>query len=289
MSLRRIGNALKSAGAEFVADDALSLAAALSFYAALSLAPLVLLLVTIAGFLGEDSQAALIDQVEAQVGVQGAGVIEMIVENAGRQKTQGVWSAVIGSAVLLFGAAGVFAQLQVSLNRIWEIEVQASGKQGVWLWIRTRLLCFGMIGAIAFLLLVSLAVSAMLPWLLEGWGVGSKLIDFFVTFAVYVVLFALIYKVLPDAHIAWSDVWVGALVTALLFALGKFAISQYLAYSSVGSAYGVAGSLIVLLVWVYYSTLILFFGAEVTQAYAREFGSRIVPKSYATRTARAIS
>lgn len=283
MAFRDIWRVMKSAAADFMEDGAMTLAAALSYYSALSLAPLMVLLITIAGFLGPETQQGVVEQVKAEVSPEAANAVQAVIENAETHQGAGIVSAILGSAVLLFGAATVFAQLQSSLNQIWEIEVVASGKQGLWIWIRTRLLSFGMILGIAFLLILSLAVSTALPIILGSLGLSLPFIDFGVTLVTHIVLFALIYKILPDAHIRWSDVLVGASMTALLFAIGKFGISRYLAYSSVGSAYGTAGSMVVLLLWVYYSAVIFFFGAELTQAYARVFGRQIVPKSYAVR------
>jgi len=283
MAFRDIWRVMKSAAVDFMEDGAMTLAAALSYYSALSLAPLMVLLITIAGFLGPETQQGVVDQVKAEVSPEAATAVQAVIENAETHQGAGIVSAILGIAVLLFGAATVFAQLQSSLNQIWEIEVVATGKKGLWIWIKTRLLSFGMILGIAFLLILSLAVSTALPIILGSLGLSLPFIDFGVTLVTHVVLFALIYKVLPDAHIRWSDVLVGASMTALLFAIGKFAISRYLAYSSVGSAYGTAGSMVVLLLWVYYSAVIFFFGAELTQAYARIFGRQIVPKSYAVR------
>lgn len=283
MNLRDTWRVIKSAGADFMEDGALTLAAALSYYAALSLAPLMVLLISIAGFLGPEAQQGIVDQVKSEVSPQAAQAVEAVIQNAGDNRGAGIVSAILGGVVLFFGAATVFAQLQSSLNQIWEIEVVATGKKSIWLWIRTRLLSFGMILGIAFLLMLSLAVSTALPIVLGQLGISLPFVDFGVTLITHVVLFALIYKILPDASIRWSDVFVGAAITAVLFAIGKFGISRYLAYSSVGSAYGTAGSMVVLLLWVYYSSVIFFFGAELTQAYARVFGRRIMPKSYAVR------
>lgn len=281
MNWRSIGKVIKSAATDFIEDDAMSLAAALSFYAALSLAPLLVLMISIAGVMGEDTQAGIVRQITSQVSPEAAEGVKMVIDNAQQNPRGGIWSSVIGGAILLFGAATVFAQLQFSLNRIWEIEVTAGGTKGLWLWIRKRLLCFGMILAIAFLLMLSLALSTALPMLLSAWGVSLPWLDFLITLASHILLFGLIYKILPDAKIGWSEVWVGATMTALLFALGKLAISQYLAYAGVGSAYGTAGSLVVLLVWVYYSSVVFFFGAELTQSYTRAVGGRIEPMPYA--------
>ncbi len=272
-------NFIKTSLSDFLRDDAMTRGAALAFYTALSLSPLLVILLSIASFLGEDTQQQLVNQISGLVGPEAASVIDTVIQNVDARPDIGSLSAIIGIATLIFSATGVLASLQNSLNRIWHIEGKPGS--GVWNWIRKRLLSFGMILAIGFLLIVSLTVSTVLNLFLAGTGMVWQTINFLVSFGVFVLLFALIFQYLPDANIAWKDVWVGAVMTALLFAVGKYVIGQYLGYSSVGSAYGAAGSLLVLLVWVYYSSLILFFGAEMTQVYSRRHGSRIQPDSHA--------
>ncbi len=281
MKVRAVWEAVKSAATGFIEDNVMSLSAALSFYSILSLAPLLMIVVTVAGFVGENTEVAMVRQVKLQIGHEGGEAIGTVLKNARSQRRTGVISAIIGGATLLFSAAGVFAQLQWSLNCVWNIRVKAGGAMTAWLWVRHRLLGFGMVLIIAALLMASTAASAILPWVLPDWSPLWAMAEIGISLAVYVVMFAMLYKTLPDAHIAWSDVWIGAALTAVLFTLGKFAIARYLAYSTVVSAYGAAGSLVALLVWVYYSALILLFGAELTQAYAAGFGRKIKPKSYA--------
>ena len=192
----------------------------------------------------------------------------------------------ISVVILLIGASGVFAQLQSALNTVWNVKAKPNG--GIWQFIRKRLLSFGMVLAIGFLLLVSLLVSAFLSGiskleinLLPGLTPLWQLVNFAISFGFISLLFALIYKYLPDVKIRWKDVWVGAIITALLFTLGKFAIGFYLGRGSLGSSYGAAGSLIVFLAWVFYSAQILLFGAEFTQVYARKYGRKICPNRHA--------
>jgi membrane protein len=270
---------LKVSLSDFLSDNAMTMGAALAFYTALSLSPLLILLLSVASFLGSNMQDQLVRQITSLIGPEAGSIISTIIENAGQQKVAATVSAVIGLATLVFSATGVFAALQSSLNRIWNIEAKPG--HGIWNYIRKRLLSLGMILAIGFLLIVSLAVSTTLNIILAGSGMVWQAVNFTVSLAVFILLFALMYKFLPDAEISWKDVWVGAAMTAVLFAIGKFAIGAYLGYSSVGSTYGAAGSLMVLLVWVYYSSLIVFFGAEMTQIYARKYGSRIQPESHA--------
>jgi membrane protein len=208
-----------------------------------------------------------------------------MVASAGRHGS-GVLATVVGLVTILFGATGVFVQLQDSLNHIWDVEAKPG--QGLRSFIMTRVISFGMILGIGFLLLVSLvvsaAVSAVGAWatgLLPGAKILVEILTFLVSFGVVTLLFAMIYKVLPDVKLAWRDVWIGATATALLFTIGKFLIGLYLARGSVSSSYGAAGSVVVLLLWIYYSSQILFFGAEFTKIYASRHGSHVAPEEHA--------
>lgn len=270
---------IKTSISDFLRDDAMTLGAALAFYTALSLSPLLIILLSVASFLGEGTKQGIVRQISEMVGPQAASVIETIIRNVDANPGAGSISAIIGTLAIIFSATGVLAALQKSLNRIWNIESKPGG--GVGNLLRKRLLSFGMILAIGFLLIVSLTVSTALNLVFAGTGIVWQIVNYLVTPGVFVLLFALIFRYLPDANIAWKNVWVGAAMTAVLFAVGIFAIGQYFRYSSIGSAYGAAGSLLVLLVWVYYSSLILFFGAEMTQVYSRKYGSRIQPDSHA--------
>jgi membrane protein len=271
---------LKTAGSDWVEDKASQLGAALAFYSILSLAPLLLIAVAIAATVFGESTAKgeLMEQLTEMIGEQGAGAISTMLDHA-QNPGSGIVATVFGLVTLIFGASGVFAQLQTAMNTIWE--VPAKKDAGIWDTIRSRFLSFAMVLGTGFLLLVSLILSAVIS------GIGSYLGDRFpafepisqlsnavVSFLVVTVLFAMIFKLLPDTDIAWRDVWVGALITAVLFTIGKFFIGLYLGKAAVGSAYGAAGSLVVLLIWIYYSAQILFFGAELTQVYARRYGSQ---------------
>src|SRR5207248_6387458 len=231
------------------------------------------------------AEGQLVTEIQDLVGPQGAQAIQTLLVNA-QQPTTGVLATLVSVVVLLLGATGVFSELQDALNIVWEVQAQRAS--GVWAAIKDRFFSFVMVLTIGFLLLVSLVASAALTalshfasGLLPGSGRWLHVADFGVSFAVITLLFAMLYKVLPDARVAWRDVWVGAAVTALLFTVGKFLIGLYLGSSSIGSAYGAAGSLAVFLVWVYYSAQILFLGAEFTQVYAQRRGRPIVPKGNA--------
>jgi membrane protein len=264
-------------------DNASSLAAALAYYTLLSIAPLVVLAVAIAGlaFGEEAARGQIADQIGAVVGSQAGESVEAIAKNARAPET-GVVSTIIGLIVLLFGASGVFGELQTSLNAIWEVKPKPGrGLLGV---IKDRFFSFAMVLGVAFLLMVSLVVSAGLAAAgvffesaLPGGEALWAVINFALSLGIITVLFALIFKVVPDAQIRWRDVWVGALVTAALFSIGKLLLGLYLGKSSFTSSYGAAGSVVALIVWVYYSSQIVFMGAEFTQVYARRFGSRIEP------------
>lgn len=298
MNLKAIWRLLKETFEEWNKDKASRLAASLAYYTVFSLAPLLILVIAIAGIvLGDDAARGEISrQMQGLVGADGANFIESAINNANQPGSDaGIVASIISIVVLLFGATGVFTELQDSLNTVWEVAPKPN--LGFWQFIRNRVLSFGMVLGIAFLLLVSLVVSAVLSGLntymsslLPGVDSLWQLVNLGVSLAIITLLFGMMFKVLPDAKIHWSDVWVGALLTALLFTLGKFLIGLYLGNSSFSSSYGAAGSLVVVLAWVYYSAQILFFGAEFTQVYARRYGSQIVPNKYAvsvTKDARA--
>jgi membrane protein len=258
-------------------DAAPSMGAALAFYTLLSLAPLLLVVLGVAGlFYGRDeAQLLLVQQIAGLLGESAAAGIELILENAGAPG-DGILPALIGIATVIFGATTVFGELRSDLNRIWRVGTRKAG--GLADLLRTRLLSFGMVVTVGFLLLVSLAASAALSALGDYWFAGSqalvRLLEFAVSFVATTGLFAMIYKVLPGTRIAWSDVWVGAAVTSLLFWVGKYLIGLYIGRSTIGSAFGAAGTLVVLIVWVYYSAQIFFLGAEFTREYAWRHGSR---------------
>ena len=265
-------------------DDAPSLGAALAYYTVFSLAPLMTIAIAMAGFFfgKEAAQGQIFDELRVLLGEEGGKAVEEMVQSANAQPTAGVVATIISVIILLFGASGVFGQLQASLNAIWG--VKAKPGRGVLGLIKDRLLSFGFTLVVGFLLLVSLLLTAgmalMADWiggLMPGSEALAYILNIVLSLSMITLLFATIFKFLPDAKIAWHDVWIGAFLTALLFTIGKFALGIYLGKSGVASSYGAAGSLIVLLLWVYYSSQILFFGAEFTQVYANRFGSRVAP------------
>ena len=283
---------IKEAFAEFSDDECTTMAAALSYYTVFSLPPLLIVIITVTGiFLSPQAvEQTIQQQAGGLIGPEGARQIQTMIENAGNLGEKGTLGLLMGIAGLLFGATGAFAQLQTALNRAWEIE--ADPESGIVGMIVKRVLSLGMVLGIAFLLLVSLVLSAALS-ALSGWlaqflpgGVSSValfVLDAVVSLAIITFLFAAIFKVLPDAKVAWKDVWLGGFVTALLFVAGKFAIGFYLGKSNPGAAFGAAGSLALILIWVYYSALIVFLGAEFTQAWAKNRGGGIAPDSSAVR------
>ena len=272
---------LKDAAAEWSRDEAPRLGAALAYYATFSLAPLLIIAVAIIGlvFGPEAATGQIVGQIQGLVGQDTATTIQAMIAKSNQPATS-ILASVIGLVALLFGASGVFGELQQSLNAIWDIEPRP--KRGLWATVKDKFFSFSMVLGTGFLLLISLVISAALAaisniviGLMPGWGVITQIINFIISMAVITVLFALIFKYVPDAEIAWADVWIGAMVTALLFTLGKALIGFYIGYSSLSSTYGAAASLVVILLWVYYSAQILFFGAEFIQVYANTYGSRI--------------
>jgi membrane protein len=265
-------------------DQPFQLSAALSYYSLFSLAPLLMVVIAIAGFIfgREAAQNQIVETIQGLIGQESAQAIQQIIQKAAVQPNSGILSTCLGIAVLLIGAGGVVGQLQTSLNMIWGVEPKPG--QGVWSFVHQRFVSFAMVLGIGFLLLVSLAVSALLTvfsqWLgtlFGGAAFVAHVLDVLVSFIFVTALFAMIYKVLPDVRIEWKDVWIGAALTSILFTVGKFLIGIYLGTGGVTSVYGAAGSLITILLWVYYSSLIFFLGAKFTQVYASEYGSGFVP------------
>ena len=284
MNVRAIWGLIKTAGGAWVRDNAPRLGAALSYYTIFSIAPLFIIVIFVASlFLNASSvRNALFEQVGGMLGRQSAVAIQSSL-SAWAPAAQGVIATVLAIATLIASATGLFIELQSDLNTIWGVE-EKSG-QGLLGFIKNRLLSFAMVVAIGFLLLVSLVLSAALAGfakylnaLVPGLHILSLGLHAIVSLAVITVLFAMIFKVLPDVKIAWRDVWIGAAMTSLLFTAGKFALGFYLGRSSTVSAYGAAGSVVLILLWVYYSAQILFFGAELTQAYANRYGAHLEPK-----------
>lgn len=278
----KVWRLVRQTGTEFWGDNAMRLGAALAFYTALSLSPLLLIVISLAGlvFGQEAARGELVGQLRGLIGDDGAKTIETMLANS-RQEGTGIWSTIVGLATLLVGATGVFSQLQDSLNAIWD-DPGAKTSSGIWGAVKDRLLSFTMVCGMAFLLLVSLVFSALVHALngtLQGWFPASVELVGTVNLALSALLtflmFAMIFKVLPHTRPQWSDVWIGAGITAVLFTVGKFLIGVYLGRAAVGSTYGAAGSFVVLLVWLYYSSLIFLFGAEFTQVYAKLHGSGV--------------
>lgn len=268
-------------------DHAPRLAAALAYYTIFALAPLLIIAVAIAGFFFNEDQVRqnLLNEIGSLVGANGRQAIEAMIDGV-RKPASGIIATVIGVGTLLIAAGGFFGQLQDALNTIWGVRPKPG--QGLAGLLRDRFLSFSMVLGIGFLLLVSLILSAVLSALSRFTGAEIaahawlwQTINQTVSFSVTILLFAMIFKILPDAKVRWRDVWIGAAATAVLFSLGRFLIGFYLGQTATASAYGAAGSLVALLVWVYYSTQILFLGAEFTQVYARHHGSRIEPRANA--------
>jgi len=282
MNLKGLWTLIKDTFAQWNADNPFQLAAALAYYTLFSMAPLLMIAIAVAGlvFGQEASQNQVIGIIEDLVGVQGARAIQEIIESAGQRPDAGFFATAVGMILLLLGAGGVVGQLQDSLNTIWRVVPKAS--RGMMGFLQDRLVSYSMVLSVGFLLLVSLVISAVLT-AVSG-IVGSFLsidaatahgLDFVVSFAFIMLLFAVIYKFVPNVRIAWRDVWIGAATTSLLFSVGKFLIGFYLGHSTVASIYGAAGSLVTLLLWVYYSSLMFLFGAELTQVYATRYGSKV--------------
>lgn len=276
---------LRQTVTEWLEDGALRLSAALAYYSMFSIAPLLIIVISIAGlFFGDEAVRGQLDeQLRSYVGEQAAAGIQGMVQGAAKP-TQGWISAVIGFVALIFGASGVFGQLKDALNTIWEVKMTDSG--GVKRFVWQHLLSFGMVLVIGFLLLTSLmltaAIAALNTFLNSFLGIPAEVwafVTMIVSMALVMVLFAIMFKVLPDAKIQWRHVWVGAAATAILFEIGKFALGFYLGRESTASSYGAAGSVILVLLWVYYASCILLFGAEFTQVYANSSG-RFVEAAY---------
>ena len=247
----------------FSKHDVLTLSAALAFYTTLSLAPLLVIVLSIASLMGESSQHQLINQIHGLLGDQAATAIDAIIESSKDRPELRSVAGIMSVVLLLFTAGGVFAQLQSSLNVIFETTAKAG--VGMWGWLRKRLLSMGMVLTLGFLALVSLVISSILSFVLSQEGTAWEVLNFIVTIAVFGGLFAVLLKYLPDVKIPWKSALWGGFITAVLFAIGKSLIGLYLGKSAVGSAYGAAVSLVVLLTWVYYSGIILFIGAEITK------------------------
>ncbi len=283
---------------DFIDDDCPTMAAALSYYTIFSLPPLLVLLLMLLGAVldPQDVQGTVETQIGGLMGPQGGDQVRDIIANAERPGASNVLTTILGLAALIIGATGVFGQLQAALNKAWEVAPDPE-QGGLKSFALKRVFSLGMVLALAFVLLVSLVLSAMLSgfgdslgrFLPEGLsGPLLEAVNSAISFAVITLLFAAIFKILPDATIAWRDVWVGAAVTALLFTLGKFLLGLYLGRSDPGQAFGAAGALALMLVWIYYSSMIVLLGAEFTQTWAKRRGSGIAPEKGAVRVVKEI-
>lgn len=270
---------------EWNADKVTRLAASLAYYTVFSLAPLLIVIIAVVGLvLGTDvAQKQIVGQFQALVGAQGADLVNGLLNNTRRVQTN-IIAAVIGIVAILLGATGVVGELKDALNTIWNVAPKPG--RNFFATIIERLFSFGMVLGIGFLLLVSLMVSAALTafgsyvsGFFSQWVLIAQVLDLLISFLGVTFLFAVLFKFLPDAHVAWRDVWFGSVVTALLFTLGKYLIGLYLGNSNVATPFGAAGSLVILFIWVYYMAQILFLGAEITQVYANQYGRGIQPNS----------
>ena len=282
---------LKQTFQEWLQDKAPQLGAALAYYTVFSLAPMVLVLLAIVGVIFRREAAGAWNKLTQQMSYFLDQSAVQIVQNIAKKASQpgkSTIATIIGVALALFGASGVFGQLQDALNTIWGVKARPG--RGIWGFIRSRFLSFAMVAGICFLLLVSLAIEALLKGfshyvqsVLPGGIVVALTVYLIFDFALVVLLFAMIFKFLPDVEIQWRDVWIGAIMTAILFGVGKWLLALYLGSGAAASAYGAASSLITLLLWVYYSSQILLFGAEFTQVYAAQAGREFKPSEYAVR------
>lgn len=286
----KMGKVLKETFLEFIDDNGIKLSASLSYYTIFALPPLLIVIIALCGlFFGKEAvRGEIFGQINGLVGNEAALQIQDIIKNV-KLKHDNVFAAVIGVITLLIGATGVFGEIQGSINYIWGLK--AKPNRGFIKFLKNRLMSFSMIGAMGFLLLVGLIINSLMDVL------NNRLISHFPNVTVYLfyilniivvygiitILFTVIFKTLPDGKIALKDALVGSLSTAILFMLGKLAIGAYLGHSSISTTYGAAGSLVLILVWVYYSAIILYLGAEFTKVYARSYGKKIIPNDYAVK------
>ena len=280
--IKKVPSLLKATANEWNNDNAMRLAAALAYYTVFSLVPLVLAAIAISGLIfgREAATGKVFAELQSTVGPDVAAAVQEIID-AQKEPAKSYAGAILGFLMGLVGASGVFGELKNSLNEIWEVEEEKGN--GIWLWIRGRFLSVGMVMGVCFLMLSSLMLNSFLAvaaktgfsWVPPGVAIIGQTISFLLSFGFVTVLFAAMFKFLPRTPLLWRDVWVGAGVTAFLFTLGKFGLEQYLARAEVASGYGAAGALALLLVWVYYSAQIFFFGAEFTKVYTTRHGSRI--------------
>lgn len=292
MRLKDGWSLLKATIVEWNEDKVPLFAAALAYYTVFSLAPLLLIVISIVGLVfGEEAaRGEIVGQIQGVIGKEGAEAIQAMIQNTQKSESGGILASVIGVVTLLLGASGVFGQIQDALNTIWEVKPKP--KRSLKSFLKDRFLSFAMVLVIGFLLLVSLVLSAVFVAIsnffntaLPGFAIFGEALNFLVSFGVITLLFASIYKFLPDVIVRWKNLWTGSIITAFLFTIGKFLIGLYLGNSSIGSTYGAAGSIVVILIWVFYSAQILLIGAEFTQVYSKYRGTPILPSKYAERIA----
>ncbi|RAJ75559.1 membrane protein [Chitinophaga dinghuensis] len=287
--IKIVWQVLKQSGSEFMNDKVLKLSAALSYYTIFSIAPMLIIIIFLCDlFLSKESiEGSVYSQIRALVGNDATIQIQSMIKNATLSNDVS-WATVVGGVTLVIGATGVFAEIQDSINFIWKLKAKPK-KSGIVKLLLNRLLSFSLVISMGFILLVSLALNGLMEVLNHRLLALFPQVEYLavyvanlvITFLVITCLFAIIFKVLPDARIRWKDILVGAIATAILFMLGKFAIGYYLGASRISSAYGAAGSIVIILLWVYYSAAILYFGAVFTRVWVQYFGSRIYPNDYA--------
>ncbi len=275
--MKVLWEALKAAVIAFMQHDAVVLAAALAFFAMLSLAPLLILLVTIGVYTGQDYHQLLVNEVKGALGPAAGSALEQLLDNARAQRVAATWSAVIGVGSVIVGATIVFAHLQKTLNRTFNVRTSTGF---IFSWFYKRALSMLMVFGIGVLLVASLVVSSVLSAIFENEGLYDA-VDLLISLVMFIVIFAMMYKILPDVRIAWRDVWVGGFITAMLFVAAKWATARYLAHQAAASIYGAAASLFIVLLWAFYSGVIILFGAELTKAYTEFCGTPTQPNKFA--------
>lgn len=262
----------------FLQDDSFTLAAALAFYAMLSLAPLLVLLLTVLGYLGDEIRQQIIDQTKYLIGPQASEGMDLLLRNAKAQRVEARISTIIGLIVMLVTSTTVFVQLQSSLNRVFNVRTKQGIIKG---WLYKRAISLLMALAMGAVVVTSVVVTSALSVIFQNQSRIWELINTGISFAVFTAIFIIMFRVLPDVKITWGETWVGGVISGLLFTVGEYAIGKYLSHRGFASIYGAAGSLVILLLWMFYSTLIVLLGAEMTQAYGVCCGKEIIPNNFA--------
>jgi membrane protein len=276
---------VKTAAGNFGNDNVIILSAALAFFTMLSLAPLLVLLLTITGWLGQDTQQRVIERTESMISPQAGQMVNTVIQQVEGQQAKATTSAIIGLAGTLIAATGAVTHLQYSLNRIFGVRLKKKGFFFTWLW--RRFLSLLLILGIGAVLVASLVVSSAISMVLGESGPLWQVVNLAVSLLIFVLAFMIMFKVLPDVELTWGNVLAGGIITGVLFLAGQYGISQYLARAGAGSAFGAAGSLAILLIWTFYSAVVVLFGAELTHAYVTRGGRQITPDRYAERTEKA--